>query len=84
MPTCKRGGSMRCNVERGEQSPVFEIVRSKRGKPSVSVTPPGEVNPTEYEFDSEDEARAWVERCKKHGRFSCHSQHPTRPWRETD
>jgi hypothetical protein len=83
MPTVERRRSMRCSVQR-ERSPVFQIARSKRGKPSVCVTRPGEVSPTEYEFDSEDEARAWVERCRKLGRFSCHSEHPTRQYLETD
>jgi hypothetical protein len=71
------------SVER-DVGPVFKIVRSQRGKPSVCVTRPGEVDPTEYEFDSEAEARAWVERCRELGRFSCHSHHPTRRWHETD
>jgi hypothetical protein len=66
------------------QKASFRIGVSNSGRPAVWVTRPGELISTEYCFDSEDEAQAWVQTCKKQGRFDRNSWHPTRQWPETD
>jgi len=68
----------------GRTKADFQIGTSRRGRPSVRVTRPGDLSATQFEFGSEAEAEAWLSAHRAKGTFDRSSDHPLVGPRETD